>query len=118
MQGASPLNLDYATQQQVSPSYISQDGQSFQIVQAQSPHLLVSDGNDNSQKVSVIMQPSAVFTSKTGLGGIPQLDGPPPLPKQEAADKASLKSKFEEARRQEQAKTWLKLKDLFKRCAF
>ena len=104
MQGASPLNLEYAPQQQVNPSYITQDGQTYQIVQTQSPHLLVSDGNDNSQKVSVIMQPSAAYTTKTGLGGIPQLDGPPPLPKQETADKANLKAKFEEARRQEQTK--------------
>ena len=98
MQGASPLNLDY------TPSFITQDGQTYQIVEKQSPHLLVSDGNDNSQKVSVIMHPAAAYTTKTGLGGIPQLDGPPPLPKQETAAKANLKAKFEEARQHEQTK--------------
>ena len=107
MQGTRPLGLEYAPQQ--SPSYITQDGQTYQIIQAQPQHLTMSDAGDNSQKVSVIMQPSAAtYTTQTTAGGIQyltQLDGPPPLTKtKEKTDKATLKSNFEKARKQEQAK--------------
>lgn len=116
MQGAHPLGVEFPPQQQVSPSYITQDGQTYQIVQTQSPHYASSDTIDNSQKVSVIMQPgvgnSGGYVRKTSVGGIQyitQLDGPPPPPgksnrKRDSSSKDKLKLEFEEARRQEQAK--------------
>ncbi len=107
MQGARPLGLEYAPQQ--SPTYITQDGQTYQIIQApQTQHLAMPDAGDNSQKVSVIMQPTPAYTTNTSAGGIQyitQLDGPPPLAKtKEKTDKSTLKFNFEEARKQEQAK--------------
>ncbi len=104
MQGAHSMGLEYAPQQ--TSSYITQDGQTYQIIQAaQSPHLTMSDSGENSQKVSVIMQPPTAYTTKNTAGGlhyITQLDGTPPLAK--TTNKATLKSRFEEGQRQEQAK--------------
>ena len=116
MQGAHPLGVEFPPQQQVSPSYITQDGKTYQIVQTQSPHYVSPDPIDSSQKVSVIMQPgvgnSGGYVRTTGVGGmqyITQLDGPPPPPgksnkKGDSSSKDKLKLEFEEARRQEQAR--------------
>lgn len=116
MQGTRPYGVDYSPQQQISPSYITQDGQTYQIVQTQSQHYTSPDHTDNSQKVSVIMQPgvssSGGFIRSTGVGGIQyitQLDGPPPPPgksnkKGNSGTTGTLKETFEQARRKEQAK--------------
>lgn len=100
MQGTHSLGLDHTSQP--NPSYITQDGQTYQIIQ--SPQLTMSD--DNSQKVSVIMQPgTATYTTKSTSGGmhyITQLDGTPPVAK--PTNISTLRTKFDEARKQEHAK--------------
>lgn len=83
----------------MSSTYITQDGNTYQLVQA-SPAQLGAD--DNAQKVSVIMHPGTAG----GIQYITQLDGPPPKVKSATTSPAKddLRKRFEEARNTERAK--------------
>ena len=100
LQGSTP------TLPQEQPTYVSKDGQLYQLIQ---PVRAVEEMEDNTQKISVIMQPPPQVSGTTGfiqagdVGAfryVTQLDGLPPKTSQTGSTgKAELRRKFESVRR-------------------